>query len=219
MWLDSLSIPGLRKDFEQLVIWEEIETWECCPLGFEVILQTFLDLVELPVAALESLEKNVTGASLDYLGCLFSSDHDIFPELVNKLELFGFRWELLLDILSIENVFQVHPWLLEYEPLINAVGNVSEFLLPCLNIVSDLGDILRAHRRLNGHLVILKLSNKLIDFRNEKAIFGVSVGLDYEEGLVPDGDDWIKSFQNLLLSTSKRWDNLNFIKMGIDTCV
>jgi len=68
-----------------------------------------LDLVELPVAALESLEKNITAASLDNLGCLFSSDHDIFPELVDKHELFRFSWELLLDIFGIEDVFQVHP--------------------------------------------------------------------------------------------------------------
>jgi hypothetical protein len=101
-----------------------------------------LDLVQLPVAALEPLEKNITAASLDYLGRLFSPDHDIFPELVNKHELFGFSWELLLDILGIENVLQVHPRLLENKPLINAVRDVSKFLLPRFDIVSDFGYIL-----------------------------------------------------------------------------
>ena len=49
----------------------------------------------------------------------------------------------LLDIFGVEDVFQVHPRLLEYEPLINAsaVGEEwrynraqpSEFLLPCFD--------------------------------------------------------------------------------------
>ena len=54
MRLHSLSVSGLRENFQELVIGEEEETREGASLGGQVVLQALLNLIEGPVVALES---------------------------------------------------------------------------------------------------------------------------------------------------------------------
>jgi len=109
MGLDSFSISSLRKNFEKLIVREEIETWESSSFGFEVVFKTLLNFIEGFVVSLESFKEYLTGARLSNQWVFLSSNHDIFPEFIDKLEHLSLSWELLLNILSIENIFQVHP--------------------------------------------------------------------------------------------------------------
>ncbi len=44
MWLYGCWIFSLGQDFEQLIIWQEVESWEWVPLRFQVLAETFLHL-------------------------------------------------------------------------------------------------------------------------------------------------------------------------------
>jgi hypothetical protein len=60
-----------------------------------------------------------------------------FPELVNSLELLGFVGKLLLNILSIEDILEIHPGLLENEPLIEDIRDITQSLFPAFDSISD----------------------------------------------------------------------------------
>jgi len=58
MGLNSLRVPGLREDLEQLVVGEEVEAREDEPLRLQVVLQTLVDLVQETVVVLERLQES-----------------------------------------------------------------------------------------------------------------------------------------------------------------
>ncbi len=109
MGLHSFSISCLRKNFEMLIVREEIETWESSSFGFEIVFKTLLDFIQGFVVSLESFKEYLTGACLGDQWVFLGSDHDVFPEFIDELEHLGLSWELLLNILSIEDIFEVHP--------------------------------------------------------------------------------------------------------------
>ena len=57
MGLDSLRVPGLREYLQELVVGEEVEPREEESLLLEVILQTFLDLLQETVVVLEGVQQ------------------------------------------------------------------------------------------------------------------------------------------------------------------
>jgi len=46
----------------------------------------------------------------------------LLPLFVDLLEKLALSWQLLYDIVSTKDVFEVHPLSLELEPLVNHVG-------------------------------------------------------------------------------------------------
>jgi hypothetical protein len=125
MGLHSLGVSCLRKNLKKLIVRQEEETWEGTSLSFKIVFKALLDFVKLFVVVLEFTKKSVTTASIEHESVLFSSEHCVFPELINLLELSSLIWQLLLDILGIENILEIHPGLLEDKPLINAIRDVA----------------------------------------------------------------------------------------------
>ena len=216
MGLHSLSISSLGKNLQKLIIRQEEETWEGTSLCLEIVFKALLNLIKISIVLLESSEKCITIAHLSNKRHLLGSQHVVFPELINALELFCFVGQLLLDILSIENVLQVHPGLLEHQPLVNDVGYVSELLLPDLNLVSDFSDVLGPHRSLNSHLMVLQLSDKIINLSDKEPVLGISVPPTNEVRLIPKGSDLADGLQDTGFSSSKRRDLLNSVEVLID---
>lgn len=143
-----MHISGLRKNLQHLVIGQEVEAWEGGSLGTQVLLEALLNFVEPLVVVDEFLEVDtdfVVGGEVKGSWLLLGASHVLLPLLVDHLEHLGLGWKLLDDVLSVENVFQVHPLALELEPLVDKIGQVDEFALHGLDTALDLSDELGAH--------------------------------------------------------------------------
>jgi hypothetical protein len=217
MGLHSLGVSCLRKNLEKLIIGQEEETWEGTSLCLKIVLQALLDFIKLFIVVLEFTKKGITTACIKHESVFFGSEHCILPELVHLLELFGLIWKLLLDIFSIENILEIHPGLLEDEPLINAVRDVAELLLPLLNFFSDLSDIFGAHGGLNCHLMILKQCDKLVNLCDEESILGISVPFDSEISLIPNSTNLINCFEDACFSCGESRNLFHSVEMLIDS--
>ena len=99
----------------------------------------------------------------------------IFPEFVDSLKLLGLSFQLRLNILSVENIFEVHPLSLESEPLVDGITDVAQSALPFLNLLSYFVDEARTHHSANSHNIILEFSNNIFDLLYNKAVFGLTV--------------------------------------------
>lgn len=130
MRLDSLGISSLREDLEELIVGEEVETRECSSLRLEVVFETLLDLIKILVVLLELTQQLLIVADFQHLWSFLGPSHMVLPELINMLELLCLVWQLLLDVFSVENVLKIHPGLLENQPLVQQVRDVTETLLP-----------------------------------------------------------------------------------------
>lgn len=59
MRLHSRGVLSLREDLKKLVVREEVESGEGHPLGFQVIAQSFLDLLQQFVTFSEVLQQTI----------------------------------------------------------------------------------------------------------------------------------------------------------------
>jgi hypothetical protein len=107
----------------------------------------------------------------------------VLPPFVDGLKELSLLRELLLDVFSIENVFQIHPLALEGKPLIDDIRYVTKVLLPELDGSSDFSHVLRAHHCLNTHLIIFQLSNSVFDITDDESVLRVTIGKDSEKSL------------------------------------
>lgn len=124
---------GLGKNFEQIIIRQEIESSENASLGFKIISETSLNDFKVSVGFLESLEKTFSGACFKSIWVLNSASDTGFPNFIDSLEFFVFRWKLLHDIWRIENWLEIHPLTLAFHPFIDAVGHIEKSLVPFFN--------------------------------------------------------------------------------------
>lgn len=104
-----LDFFRLRQNFKQVVIRQEVESSEHCPLRFQVISKTTLDNFKVLVCLFESLFETLSGASIQCVWLLFGSGNASSPNLINFLELLVLRWQLSNDIRRVENWLEVHP--------------------------------------------------------------------------------------------------------------
>jgi hypothetical protein len=69
---------------------------------------------------------------------------------------------------------------------------------------------------LDGHLVVLKLGDKFIDFGNEESIFSISILSANKEGFFPQFDDCCEGFQDVCLTDGESRDLLNILEMLVN---
>lgn len=105
-------------------------------------------------------------------GVFLSLTHVILPELVNVLELLRLSLKLSLDVLSVEDVLEVHPLTLEGSPLTNYIINGAEASLPFVgsDLLSDLFDVSGAKNALDNHDVVFQFSDDFLDLFDDKAV-------------------------------------------------
>lgn len=119
MGLHSVRVPGLGQNFKQFVVRQEIEPWEGSSFDLEIVLHFLLNFLEFPIVLLEFFEELLAAATVVDEGPLESLHHDVFPEFVDKDKLFILLRQLLLDIFSTEDVFEIHPLTLTGQPLVD----------------------------------------------------------------------------------------------------
>ena len=126
---------------------------------------------------------------------------------------------MFLDILSIKNVFEIHPLSLESEPFINDIANVAQLLFPFFDLSTNFSHMLGPHHCLDAHLVVFELGNCVFNFSNDKPILSVSVLDNCEVGFLPDGDDLIKSGFDRSFATRLGGNVFDLVKMLVDVLV
>lgn len=85
---------GLGKNFEQIIIRQEIESSENASLGFKIISETSLNDFKVSVGVLESLEKTLSGACFKSIWVLNAASDTGFPNFIDSLEFFCFQMEV-----------------------------------------------------------------------------------------------------------------------------
>ena len=137
-----------------------------------------MNFIETTVVILELLEVHSNfeiSSEVKGLRVLLCTSHVLFPLLVDHLEKLGFSGKLFDDILSIENVFEVHPLALEGQPLINEVSKVDKLLLHCFDGAFNLLNELGAHHGRHSHSVIFENSDQFLDLSDDETILRVTV--------------------------------------------
>jgi len=84
---DVLYLLGLRKNFEQIIVGQEIESSKDSSLGFKIVSETTLYDFEILVSLFESFFKALSSARLQSIWLLLSSGDAGSPNFINVLEL------------------------------------------------------------------------------------------------------------------------------------
>lgn len=132
-----MGITGLREDLNELIVGQEEETREGASLGVEVIFQFLSDVIQTLVVILKLLFQTTTVVLAHHNGVFVDLVHVLFPELIYLSEQASLILELLSDIVSTEDVLQVHPTALKGEPLLDNNVNILELHLPLFNFIAD----------------------------------------------------------------------------------
>lgn len=175
MRLHGMNVTGLRKDFNKIIVRQEVETGEGSSLSAKIVFKTLLDLLQSLVVVLKLLLDDTSVGLVDDLRIFVALAHVILPELVNVLERLGLSLELGLDVLSVEDVLEVHPLALESEPLIDHITEVTELALPFFDLSTDLIDESGSHHSTDGHDIVFEVTDDFFDFFDDEAILGVTV--------------------------------------------
>ena len=115
------NILGLRKNLEEIVIRQEVETAEESAFLFKVIFETLLYELKILVAILEVLFASFDRALDENLRVLDDRLHDSSPLDINTLESLTFSLELLLDIRGVKHGLKVNPMGLSLHPGLESV--------------------------------------------------------------------------------------------------
>jgi hypothetical protein len=98
---------------------------------------------------------------------------------------------------------------LENEPLLDNNIDVLELLLHLFDLFADLSHELGTHHSSNGHLIVFKLHNELVDLSNKEFVLKVTVRHDLEAILVPSLNDTSEGLFNLFLTAGGTRDVIN----------
>ena len=130
MWADVLNLLGLREDFKQLIIGEEIKACKNSSFLAEILIETSLDQFQIIVSILEIFEQSFSVASHEHIGVLLSFFNDFPPHFVNSSEFLVLIVELLHDIRRIKDGLEVHPGSLAFDPFIDSFNHVQQSRIP-----------------------------------------------------------------------------------------
>lgn len=137
-WSWVFSLPN---DFEEILIGQEVETWEQTSLGGKQILKLLLHYLELVEHVVESC--NEISDKLNK-GCVCLSDvpdsrHFFLEDYVNLSEDSLFLRKLLGKIwLPTENAPEVHPVLLHLHQQVECLGDPVDVVLPQVDLIIEL---------------------------------------------------------------------------------
>eukprot|EP00965_Chrysotila_dentata_P256126 6212443-Pleurochrysis_carterae.AAC.2 len=150
--LNRVRVARLRQDLQELVVGEKVKARKSLSLRLKVVLQALLDLVQALVGVDKRLEQLGSRHLPDDVGPLVALAHPVLEKLVNLHELDALRRQLLLDVLSREDVLEVHPRALAREPLVEHLRQQRELLLPLLHLSADAAHEARGQDGLQRHL-------------------------------------------------------------------
>ena len=119
--MDDVLVFRVGQDLKQLIVRQEVEPREGASLGLQEVLQLLCDVVDVSILQLEVIHK-FSRTSDDISGfCKFLDLlHELLEEFVDSVKHVGLLRKSFLDFRRLEDVFQIHPRLLEGDPLFDA---------------------------------------------------------------------------------------------------
>ena len=140
MLLDNVQVLRVSQDIDQLIIGQEVESWESLSLHCHVIVQRLLNVVQdliVRCQLVESLEwLSVNDLENDWL--LLGLGHEQLERLIDLLEPLGLIWHGFSDIRGLhEDVFKVSPVQLAALPLLHHVTDRQDIFLPLFSFWSQ----------------------------------------------------------------------------------
>ena len=82
MWLDLRRLLGFGKNFQQLVIREEIKSRKFFSFRFQILVEFFLNMLKVFIELPESITKSFLGADREHVLLREGVVHGIFPTSV-----------------------------------------------------------------------------------------------------------------------------------------
>mmetsp|Transcript_11715 Transcript_11715/g.17877 ORF Transcript_11715/g.17877 Transcript_11715/m.17877 type:complete len:458 (-) Transcript_11715:730-2103(-) len=156
MGLHTEGLLGFGKDFEQLVVGQEVEPGEEASLGLEVVVETLLDAFQLLVGSLENLAELLNLYDSEGCGVVIDAVHEVVPGDVDFLELGAFDGHLVDDILRREDGLEVQPDGLHLQPEVEVLLGSHQHGLPLHDLLQH---ELSEGRALHG----LRLDNVVVE--------------------------------------------------------
>lgn len=138
--LHGLWLLALGQDLEEVVVGEKVEAGEGHLLLLEVRLEVLLDLLQHFVALGQALQPLRGRARLERTRALPRVAHDLLELVVDLGELPALGGQLLADVARLEDGLQVHPLLLDLEPLIERVAEHAQVCLHAVHVLADARD-------------------------------------------------------------------------------
>lgn len=121
----------------------------------------------------------------------------LFPLLVDLLEHLGLSRQLFDDIFSVENVFQIHPLALEFQPFVDDISKINKLAFHGLDGASDFLDEFAAHHGGHSHGIVFKSGDKVLYLSNDESLFLITILNDDEVDFFPALDDELHGVLNL----------------------
>jgi len=109
MCLYKSWVLGLSEDLKKIVVSKEEETGEDKSFLLEIVVQTFLNLVEFLIGFLEVLHDVFFFGKVNETWLLLNTFHGTFPEIIDLDEHFVFEGHRSCDITGTENGLKIHP--------------------------------------------------------------------------------------------------------------
>ena len=165
MSLDHHWILGLTKDFQEVIITDEVESGELGSLLLKITVQCFLAHIQLAEDGLQSLfdTRNIT--KTDHLWVSLDTECDISVLIINSHESSLFLWKRTPH----EDRLQIHPFPLDHIKLGQIVVDSSQLLLNLLDLVGKSTEVARLLQGEDEALMVTDLAYHLFPFFDERS--------------------------------------------------
>ena len=137
--LHDVEVLRVGQDIDELIVGQEVETWECSSLRLHIILKSLLDILQLSVIVLKLCQCLGTRFhDFEAVGVLLGGLHEINEEFVDCFESPGLLLHCFTDVLgSHVNILKIHPVLLAHRPLIDHIIESHDPFLPLFCLYSQ----------------------------------------------------------------------------------
>ena len=216
MLLNHLKILRMRKNINQFIIWQKVESRERFPLHFHVILQTFLDFIKNLIICFELIKSlRILLDNTNALWHFLSSLHQSFEVFINYVEFICFIWHCYSDIRSLKDVFQISPVLLKSYPFIDHVTQCDDVFLQLLGFSSQKFYEAWAKNHVDICKGLIKSGENIIKvLKNVWMAFFMP--FDYEVDFSPKIFNFINLTSEIGLLSGLSWNGCKFLLVLID---
>jgi len=133
MDLDDISILRLTQNFEQIIITQEVESWEFGSLLFQKVVQCLLASFELIQNHVKCILNTWNHTQTNNLWVSLDTEHDTSELIIKSLE----SWLLLREGTSTKNRLQIDPLPLNNVQLGQIIINTSQLLFKLFNLILE----------------------------------------------------------------------------------
>ena len=217
MRLHCMRVARLRKDFDELVVRKKVEPRKRKTLCLQIILQALLNVLQQQVVLLKLPQQFIAVANFDHHWLFIRFVHNVLPEFINAQELLSFRGQLLLNVLSSENIFEVHPLSLALQPFVQNFADQHQLFFPLFDLSSNGLDVPCSEHRLDWHLMIIQILENFLNGAQHELILCLSIRVHNKAQFAPFQCNLLNAFLDLRLTGGTGGDLFNLILLAFNS--